>query len=99
MSPRPVVFVVDRDDRSLRVLLAGLTRRFGNDLAVAGAVSPATALATLEEMATEGVPVALLLGDVGADDFLARAHEVHPGAKRVLLVDRDKRRGARRCRP
>ena len=34
-------------------------------------------------------PVALLLVDDAAPDFLARAHELHPGAKRVLLVDRD----------
>ena len=33
--------------------------------------------------------VALLLFDGRDGELLARAHELHPGAKRVLLVDRD----------
>jgi hypothetical protein len=40
-------------------------------------------------MAAANEPVARLLVDDAATDFLARAHELHPGAKRVLLVDRD----------
>jgi thioredoxin reductase (NADPH) len=40
-------------------------------------------------MAVAEKPVALLLVDDAAADFLARAHELHPRAKRVLLVDRD----------
>jgi thioredoxin reductase (NADPH) len=91
MSPQPALFVVDRDEHSLKVLLDGLTRRFGNDFTVAGEVSPATALAVLEKMAAAQVPVALLLVYDGAYEFLARAHQLHPAAKRVLLVDRDYR--------
>jgi thioredoxin reductase (NADPH) len=89
MSRRPVLFVLDRDQRSLSVLLAGLTRRFGNDFTVAGDASPATALPALADMAAAHLAVALLLADDGADEFLARAHHLHPGAKRVLLVNRD----------
>ena len=40
-------------------------------------------------MAAANEPVALFLVDAGASDFMARAHELHPLAKRVLLVDRD----------
>ena len=40
-------------------------------------------------MAAANEPVALLLVDDAASEFLARAHELHPRAKRVLLVDRD----------
>src|SRR5205085_8001155 len=55
-----------------------------------GEILPETALGTLRELATAGQPVALLLIDAGASQgFLARAHELHPRAKRVLLVDRD----------
>jgi thioredoxin reductase (NADPH) len=89
MKGHPVLFVLDRDHNSLKVLLAGLTRRFGNDFTVAGESSPATALAVLEGMAAAGVPVALVLAGGGDDEFLALAHHLHPGAKRVLLVDRD----------
>ncbi len=85
----PVLFVIDDDPSSLDVLLSDLSRRFGNDFALRGDTSPEAALAALQEMAAASEPVALLLVDDAAPDFLARAHELHPGAKRVLLVDRD----------
>jgi thioredoxin reductase (NADPH) len=85
----PVLFVVDRDPSSLEVLLSDLSRRFGNDFTVEGETSPEAALAALQAMAAANEPVALLLVDDAASDFLARAHQLHPGAKRVLLVDRD----------
>jgi thioredoxin reductase (NADPH) len=87
--PGPVLFMVDHDASSLRVLLADLTRRFGNDFTVKGDSSAEEALAALQEMASANEPVALLLVDDSSFDFLARAHELHPRAKRVLLVDRD----------
>src|SRR5947209_92859 len=85
----PVLFVVDHDASSLEVLLSDLSRRFGNDFSVRGETSPEAALAALQEMAAANEPAALLLVDDVASEFLARAHELHPGAKRVLLVDRD----------
>lgn len=85
----PVLFVVDHDPNSLDVLLADLSRRFGNDFTVSGETSSEAALAALREMAAANEPVALLLVDDGASDVLAPAHELHPRAKRVLLVDRD----------
>ncbi|HEY1515701.1 MAG TPA: FAD-dependent oxidoreductase [Solirubrobacteraceae bacterium] len=88
-SHLPVLFVVDNDPNSLATLLSGLSRRFGNDFIVRGETSPAAALAVLQEMAAAGEPVALLLVDDAASDFLASAHELHPSAERVLLVDRD----------
>lgn len=85
----PVLFVVDHDQNPLDLLLSGLSRRFGNDFTVRGRTSPEAALAALQEMATSNRPVALLLVDDAASDVLAPAHELHPRAKRVLLVDRD----------
>jgi thioredoxin reductase (NADPH) len=85
----PTIFVIDHSPGSLEVLLADLARRFGSDFNVRGEISSDAALAALREMATVKQPVALLVvGDVSAD-FLARAHQLHPQAKRVLLVDRD----------
>jgi thioredoxin reductase (NADPH) len=85
----PVLFVVDHDPTSLDVVLSDLSRRFGNDFSVRGEAAPAAALAALKKIAAAKEPVALLLVDAAASEFLARAHELHPGAKRVLLVDRD----------
>ena len=84
-----VLFVLDKNPTSLGVLLSDLTRRFGNDFTVTGDSSPEQALSALQAMAAAAEPVALLLVDDDAMDFLARAHELHPQAKRVLLVDRD----------
>lgn len=88
-SALPVLFVLDQDRSSLEALLAGLSRRFGNDFSVRGDTSSEAALHALREIAAASGSVALLLVDDSAPDFLARAHELHPGAKRVLLVDRD----------
>ncbi|MCM2580415.1 FAD-dependent oxidoreductase [Streptomyces meridianus] len=85
----PVIFVVDQDPSSLRVLLADLTRRFGRAFAVRGEGSPEAALTALQQLARAGAPVALLIMDDDCVDLLASAHELHPRAKRVLLVDRD----------
>ncbi len=86
----PVLLVVDSDQTSLDLLLSGLRRRFGNDFTVQGETSPEAALAALEAMADAEQPVALLLvDDAAGSGFLVRAHDLHPRAKRVLLVDRD----------
>src|SRR5215475_6470274 len=85
----PAVFVVDHDQSSLEVLLSDLSRRFGRDFTVRGETSTERALGALQEMATAREPVALLLIDDAASELLAPAHELHPQAKRVLLVDRD----------
>ena len=84
-----MLFVLDRDPRSLEVLVSDLSRRFGNDFSVRGETSPAAALDALREMAAADEQVALLLVDDAVADFLQSAHELYPRAKRVLLVDRD----------
>jgi thioredoxin reductase (NADPH) len=71
-----------------------LSRRFGEDFRVIGESSAAAGLATLRGLAGARDPVALLIvdhdmGEMPGADFLARAHEMHPLAKRVLLVERD----------
>ena len=86
----PVLFVLDHNHNALDALLSDLSRRFGNDFDVRGRTSPDMALTALQELATADQPVAILLiDDIASEGFLARAHELHPQAKRVLLVDRD----------
>jgi thioredoxin reductase (NADPH) len=86
---RPVLFVLDHDGNSLDVVVGDLARRFGNDFDVRGESAEDTALVALKELASTNESVALLLVEAGASEFLTRAHELHPRAKRVLLVDRD----------
>ncbi|HEY3034594.1 MAG TPA: hypothetical protein VGJ54_08050, partial [Streptosporangiaceae bacterium] len=96
MRPRsqPVLFAIDDDVGVVAALQDDLTRRFGGDFRVIGESSAAAGLATLRGLADERIPVALLIVDhdmaeMPGVDFLARAHDMHPLAKRVLLVERD----------
>src|SRR6185312_6956296 len=91
---QPVLFVLDDNAGVVRALRDDLGRRFGEDFRVIGESSPAAGLATLRGLARSGDQVALLIVDhnmseMPGTEFLARAHEMHPQAKRVLLVERD----------
>ncbi len=90
----PVLFVIDDDPGVVRALRDDLGRRYGEDFRVIGASSAAAGLAMLRELADEDVTVAVLIVDhkmpeMPGVEFLARAHSMHPRAKRVLLVERD----------
>jgi thioredoxin reductase (NADPH) len=91
---RPVLFALDDDADVVRALRADLSRRFRRDFRVLGESSANAGLATLGQLAGQGETVALLIADhhmseMPGLEFLARAHELHPSAKRVLLVERD----------
>ena len=90
----PVLFVIDDDTGVMTALRDDLSRRFGRDFRVVAESSAAAGLAVLRGLADEHARVALLIVDHGLSgmagvDFLARAHAMHPLAKRVLLVERD----------
>jgi thioredoxin reductase (NADPH) len=91
---QPVLFLIDNDAGVVHALRDDLSRRFGEDFRVIGHSSAAAGLASLRELANAHEPVALLIvdhdmSDMPGVDFLARAHDMHPLAKRVLLVERD----------
>jgi response regulator RpfG family c-di-GMP phosphodiesterase len=91
---RPVLFVIDDDAGVVHALRDDLSRRFGEDFRVIGESSAAAGLAVLRQLAGEQAPVALLivdhdLSEMSGGGFLALAHDMHPLAKRVLLVERD----------
>ena len=91
---RPVLFVIDDDIGVVQALRDDLGRRFNEDFRVIGESSAAAGLTALRRLADERHQVALIIADHGMSEmpgteFLARAHELHPLAKRVLLVERD----------
>ena len=91
--PQPGFLVVAENGNVREELSADLGRRFAADYRVVGVASPTTALTMLAELARASEDVTLLIADerlteMGAVDFLARAHELHPAAKRVLLIER-----------
>ena len=91
---QPVIFVIDDDAGVTAALRQDLDRRFGEDFRVIGKTTAAAGLTALRTLADAGEPVALMIVDhdlsaMPGVDFLARGHEMHPLAKRVLLVERD----------
>jgi thioredoxin reductase (NADPH) len=94
MSLPPVLFVIDDDAGTAHALRDDLARRFGEDFRVVAETTAPAGLSALRGLAELHEPVALLIVDhdlsgMPGVDFLARAHKLHPLAKRVLLVERD----------
>ncbi|HUB37686.1 MAG TPA: FAD-dependent oxidoreductase [Streptosporangiaceae bacterium] len=90
---RPHLVVVCEDAQRLEELADELKRRYEPDYQVVSMASASHALARLAGLRQAGAEVALLIADgrlaqMLAIGFLARAHELHPGAKRVLLSNR-----------
>jgi len=88
---RPALVVVNGNPGTLTALEQALRRRYGADYQVLAVAAPAAALAALEHLSEAGDLVALLMADqclLGMDgvEFLSQAHQLHPAAKRVLLV-------------
>lgn len=91
---RPIIFLIVHEESVLQALHRDISKRFGNDYALYCEQKPDVALSRLKVMAADGEPVALIIADqrmpeMSGVDFLVAAHELHPPAKRILLVERD----------
>lgn len=85
------MLTVDDDAGVSRAVQRDLRRRYGEDFRVLRADSGARGLEILSELALRAEPVALLLADqrmpgMTGVEMLARAREIVPEAKRVLLT-------------
>jgi len=90
----PIIFLISSEQSVQQTLASDLERRFGNDTRIFSSGTTDGALAALADLAERGEPVALLIADhplagMAGVEFLARAHRLHPSAKRILLVERD----------
>jgi thioredoxin reductase (NADPH) len=90
--PNPLLCVV-HDDAGLRELLVSdLAERFGGQYAIEGHPEAETALAALRRAAEDRRPVAAVFcadSDVcGGEAFRAGVHDLHPQARRIVLVGR-----------
>lgn len=88
---KPAILTLDDDTDVLRAVERDLRRQYGSEYRVARADSGATALQLLEELKRRGEPSALMLVDqrmptMSGVEFLQRAVEIYPEAKRVLLT-------------
>src|SRR5215472_10219350 len=91
IMPKPVIWTVDDDPDVLRAVERDLRRQYANRYRVMAADSGASALATVEQLKLRNEPVALFLVDqrmprMSGVEFLEKALEVYPDAKRALLT-------------
>jgi thioredoxin reductase (NADPH) len=88
---KPVIFTVDDDPGVLRAIERDLRSNFGKDYRVVRADSGQSALDALRQLLLRNEPVALILSDQRMPDmngveFLEKARELYPEAKRALLT-------------
>ncbi len=90
MKP-PIILAVDDDPQVIRAVNRDLRKRYRGDYRVVSTDSANEALETLSEFKNQGQEVALFVSDqrmpemLGVD-FLEKAKEVFPAAKRALLT-------------
>jgi thioredoxin reductase (NADPH) len=89
--PKPVLMTIDDDPEVLRAIERDLRGRYSDRYRVMRANSGDAALTTLRELKARNNPVALLLADqrmphMDGVDFLSKAMDIHPLAKRALLT-------------
>jgi thioredoxin reductase (NADPH) len=88
----PVLLAVDDNPESLGRVKEELHARYARDYTIVCGTSPDEALAKLESLANDGTEVALVLagewlsGTTGGD-LLGKVHQIHPHAKRGLLIE------------
>jgi len=90
---KPVIAVVG-DDAGLHPLTLELEGRYGAHYRIMSYATPQEALAELQRLQGEGAEVALVLADqsmpeMAGAEFLARVRELHPAARRVVLLSAD----------
>ncbi len=88
---RPAIVVVDDEPAVLAAVARDLRRGFGERYRIVRATSGEEALGALRELGRRGDQVALLIADqrmpaLSGTDYLVRAREIVPTAKRVLLT-------------
>jgi thioredoxin reductase (NADPH) len=88
---RPAIVVVDDEPAVLAAVARDLRRGFGERYRIIRSGSGEEALDVLRELVRRGEQVALLIADqrmpgLSGTDYLVRAREIVPSAKRVLLT-------------
>jgi thioredoxin reductase (NADPH) len=89
--PRPAIITVDDDPEVSRAVARDLRRRYGEQHRIVRAESGEDALEALREMKLRGDLVAAILADyrmpqLNGIEFLERAMDIYPGARRALLT-------------
>jgi thioredoxin reductase (NADPH) len=88
----PIIFVVDADEARLASVRDSLVKRYSADYRILAEPRPREALATLEGLCDGDDEIAVVLAGQWLEgmegiDFMEQVGELHPLAKRALLID------------
>src|SRR5687768_1386434 len=88
---KPILMVADKDEEALLFVGQELRKRYGADYEIICDPSAEAALSKLQVLKNEDRQIALVFTDQSLPEmtgieFLNRAHNLHPNAKRILLV-------------
>lgn len=88
---KPVIIAIDDEIQVLNAVVRDLRQHFGGDYRILKASSGVEAFDTLKQLKKRNAPVALLLADqrmpeMTGTEFLAKAIDFYPDAKKVLLT-------------
>ena len=91
-TAKPIIFAVDAGVESFRRIEYGLRRRYGVEYRVMCESSAMWGMKRLRDLKAAGEEVALVLADqwmpdISGTDFLARAGQLFPTAKRAVLIE------------
>jgi thioredoxin reductase (NADPH) len=91
-ASKPVIFAVDAGAESFPRIEYALRRRYGVEYRVICETSAMWGMKRLRDLKAAGEEVALILADqwmpdIAGDEFLARAGQLFPTAKRAVLVE------------
>ncbi len=89
--PRPILFAIDDDTSVLEAVVQDLRRQYGKEYRIVRAAGGQAALDTSVQLRERGESIALFLSDqrmpgMTGVDFLSKAIDLYPDAKRVLLT-------------
>ena len=90
-SSKPVIFAVDAGAESFLMIEYGLRRRYAPEYQIVCESSAMWGMKRLREMKAEGEEIAIILADqwmpdIVGTEFLAKARQLFPAARRALLV-------------
>ncbi|MEO1436152.1 MAG: response regulator, partial [Bacteroidota bacterium] len=88
---KPIIFSIDDDPQVLRAIGRDLRNRYRKEYRIMSANSPAEAMEALPELKKKGETIALFISDQRMPDlngveFLEKAKQEFPEAKRILLT-------------
>ncbi|EMR03500.1 Hydrogenase transcriptional regulatory protein hupR1 [Cesiribacter andamanensis AMV16] len=88
---KPIILALDDDEQVLQSVARDLRKPYGKEYRILSTTSASEALEALEELKQKGTPVALFVIDqrmpeMQGVDFLKKARQHYPDAKRVLLT-------------